>query len=316
MLSYTDTVTEGSVLIGNTIIQAYNFGQTYDVYSDNLRIAGQYPNSDDACSGLPSVTGVRSDSQPLTSPFPIGDTVITWTATDDCGNTANTVQTVTVLGTVPVNVTVNLQGSGPASRCIRFVPDDCADFIDVPLTFTGGLPATVTTTIYVPCGTWTKICAKDRQHTQWDTSLLTNAGLYYTANTTLVLKAGDTDNDGDIDINDVTLFVAQFGTSPASGGCPWDGITRSADFSNNGPVGAEDYSVMTLNWLTTSICACTFAAEGGDEEGRGQRWIHVHDSVSDAADLDRNGRVDVRDVEVLEKRHGLSGELSRRMRGK
>jgi hypothetical protein len=134
------------------------------------------------------------------------------------------------------------------------------------------------------------------------------------ATSTLLLKAGDTDNDGDVDINDVTLFVAQFGTSPGSGGCPWNGTTRSADFSNNGPVGAEDYSVMTANWLTTSSCACTFAQEGEGKELAADPWVGVHDAITAAADLDHNGRVDVRDVEILEQRHGLSGELSHRMR--
>jgi hypothetical protein len=316
VLSYTDAITFGSVLIGNTIIQAFNFGSTYDVYWDNLHIPGQYPTSSDNCGGLPTVTGVRDDLQPLTSPYPVGDTVITWTATDDCGNAATTTQTVTVLNTVVVNVTVELQGSGPATRCIHFAPDDCGDAISEYLTFSGSLPATVTASIELPCGTWTSLCAKDKQHSQWATTSLTNEGAYYSADMTLFLKAGDTDNDGDVDINDVTLFVAQFGTSPGDGGCPWNGTTRSADFSNNGPVGAEDYSVLTLNWLTTSSCACTFAQEGEDEERPGVRWLAVHDELTAAADLDRNGRVDVRDVEVLEKRYGLSGELSKRMRQK
>lgn len=310
VLSYVDNVTEGSVLIGNTIIQAYNFGSTYDVYWDNLQIAGQYPTTSDGCGGLPNVVGRRSDSQPLTSPYPVGNTVITWTATDDCGNSASTTETVTVLNTVEVNVTVQLQGSGPATRCIRFVPNSCGAAVSELVDFTG-FPGTGAASIELPCGTWTTLCAKDQQHTQWASTTLTNMGTHYEANTLLVLKAGDTDNDGDVDINDVTLFLAQYGTLPPTGGCPWDG-TRSADFSNNGPVLGEDYSALTANWLTTSACFCTMPSEGG--EGRPERWISVHDPISTKADLDHNGRVDVRDVEILEKRHGLSGELSKRMR--
>ncbi|MBL9119535.1 MAG: hypothetical protein JNL80_06460 [Phycisphaerae bacterium] len=307
VLSYVDGITEGSVLIGNSIIQAYNFGSTYDVYWDNFQIAGQYPTTSDGCGGLPTVTAVRSDSQPLTSPYPVGNTTITWTATDDCGNETTANQVVTVLSTVLVNVTAQLQGSGPATRCIRFVPNTCASDEFVLVDFFGG-PGTGAASIELPCGTWSSLCAKDEQHTQWATTTLINMGTHYEASSLLVLKAGDTDNDGDVDINDVTLFLAQYGTSPASGGCPWDGTTRSADFNNDNIVGTDDYSAFTANWLTTSGCMCTMPSEAP------ARFVRVHDATSAKADLDGNGRVDVRDVELLERRHGLSGQLSRRMR--
>jgi hypothetical protein len=51
----------------------------------------------DNCDGAPAVSGVRGDGQPLNAPYPVGTTTITWTATDDAGNTsAPAVQTVTV----------------------------------------------------------------------------------------------------------------------------------------------------------------------------------------------------------------------------
>jgi uncharacterized lipoprotein YddW (UPF0748 family) len=50
----------------------------------------------DAVSSVASITGVRSDGKPLTDPYPVGVTTITWTATDAAGNTADASQTITV----------------------------------------------------------------------------------------------------------------------------------------------------------------------------------------------------------------------------
>jgi hypothetical protein len=55
----------------------------------------------------------RSDQKPLTDPFPVGTTTITWTATDSSGNHSSCDQTVTVLDnekptiTCPANITTS-----------------------------------------------------------------------------------------------------------------------------------------------------------------------------------------------------------------
>ena len=45
----------------------------------------------------PAVTGVRNDGKALNAPYPIGVTVITWTATDGFGNTASCGQSIAVM---------------------------------------------------------------------------------------------------------------------------------------------------------------------------------------------------------------------------
>jgi hypothetical protein len=252
---------------------------------------------------------------PSGSVFPTGPTVVTVTATDDCGNQSQDTFTVTITDTVLVDVTVQLQGSDTATRCIYFVPNSCGDATSIPLFFTGPAPASITTTIEIPCGNWTSLCAKDQQHSQWDTTTLVDIGTKYQAQTTLDLGAGDTDDDGDVDINDVTLLIAQFGLPAANGGCPWNGV-RNADFSNNGVIGSEDYSILSNsgNWLTDTSCVCSMPSEGPAAPQHKQRWVRVHDNMTRAADLNRDGRVDVHDVELLEQRNGLGNTLSTRMR--
>jgi len=253
---------------------------------------------------------------PSGSFFPVGTTTVTCTATDECGNESTCTFDVTITDTVLVDVTVELTGSMPVTdRCIHFEVDSCSADSDHELDFVGTAPAVAVATIEIPCGAWTVICAKDEQHTKWsNVSPLVLSGTKYTATVTLVLDGGDTDNDGDVDINDVTLFLAQFGNLTADGGCPWDGTTRDADFDNGGSVDSPDYAFLVANWLTTSFSCCYLPVIGGGRWGPLQDSLRVYDATTAAADLNLDGRIDVLDVEVLEARHGLSGELSRRMR--
>ncbi|HVF43377.1 MAG TPA: HYR domain-containing protein, partial [Pyrinomonadaceae bacterium] len=57
----------------------------------------------DNCPGV-TVSGVRSDSQPLNAPYPVGTTTITWTANDAHGNSASGTQTVKVNDATPPTI--------------------------------------------------------------------------------------------------------------------------------------------------------------------------------------------------------------------
>lgn len=59
----------------------------------------------DNCPGA-TVSGIRSDAQPLNAPYPKGTTTITWTATDSSGNhSPSCTQTITVNDTQPPTIT-------------------------------------------------------------------------------------------------------------------------------------------------------------------------------------------------------------------
>lgn len=278
------------------------------------------PTAMDNCDPSPVVTCVP----PSGSFFNVGTTFVNCTAVDDCGNQSSCAFTVTVTATNTVVVDVELAGVFvPVARCIHFVSGACFESNTV-VSFTdhdsnGATPVQGTALLNLPCGLYDGelICAKDEQHTKWDSTGLVISGTVYVSNGPVSLVGGDTDNDGDIDINDVTLLLAQFGQLYHPGGCAWNG-TRDADFSNNGAIAAEDYTFLTAAWLTTSGCSCLPIFGGGPINAQALP-VRVQTSSSSSlsrADLNSDGWIDVKDVEVFEQRLGLGGDLSRRMRSR
>ncbi len=254
---------------------------------------------------------------PSGSAFPAGETTtVTCVATDECGNTTVDSFDVTVSETNLVMVDIQLVGVSTATtRCIKFVANECEAETSVELAFDAtGLFSGL---VEVPCGTWSDLCAKDEQHTLWDSTPLTLSfdGTTYVASTQLDLAGGDTDGDGDVDINDVTWFMFQFGSVAAAGGCPWDG-TRDADFDNAGSVGSGDYTFLTSNWLSVSSCACTLplSNSGGDRHTSRATSTVVTEDWERRLDADRNGRLDHRDVRAFEDDRGLPNGLSEALR--
>lgn len=299
------------------------------------------PTATDNCDPAPGVVC----SPPSGSTFPQGTTAVTCTATDSCGNASTCGFNVIVNDVNDVSLEIELADVHiPVTRCIYFVTDSCGSTADASLSFTDhdgddsnmngiddategdtddpSTPVRFVGTVEIPCGDWTFLCAKDEQHTLYDTTTLTDTGTTYVADSLLSLEGGDTDNDSDVDINDVTWLLFQFGSLAASGGFPWDG-TRDADFSNNGAVGSEDYTFLTANWLTFTTCACT----GPPPVGGGGSVLplarptkvtvlasELPASVAAKADLTGDGVVDYQDVEAFELAHGLPHALSTKIR--
>ena len=276
------------------------------------------PTADDVCCDTDIV--VNSTHNPFDT-FGLGSTTVTYTFTDGCGNFETCSFVVTVEAVNDVDLEVELAGVYlPTTRCIHFVTDDCDEVADVELDFidhdmNAGTPVRFVGTVEIPCGDWTFLCAKDEQHTLWDTTPLTVYGgdTFYTATTLLSLRGGDTDNDSDVDINDVTWLLLQYGESAEYGGCPWDG-TRDADFSNDGLVGAEDHSFFVSYWLQHSECACTRAAPLLPMFATAVATADLTPAEASAADRNRDGVVDHRDVYLFEVEHDLPHTLSEAIR--
>jgi hypothetical protein len=287
------------------------------------------PTTDDNCS----VASVTNDA---TEPYALGDTTVTWTVTDGSGNTATCTQTVTVLAyNDVVGVVVELQGvdagdwpDPPLTRCIKFIAKNgttCATAVHVWVEFYGAPAIGTAPTFQVDCGDWDELCAKDEQHTLYDTVDLADAGTFYEptdpVGDPLYLLAGDTDNDSDVDIHDVTWLMYQWGlgAGPAAfGDCPWDG-TRDADFSNDNVFTGTDYLLLSGNWHAWTVCDCGTLPGGGGHDGLLLAEASVLASelpweMAESVDLNRDGVVDYQDVREFEVLHGLPNTLSTQMK--
>lgn len=296
----------------------------------------------DDCSGPVTISGVRSDMLPLTDPYPAGMTTITWTSTDGCLLTASCNQTVTVAAVNEFRIPVLLDGvalGSPVARCVRFILRDAGGCnvvsVSTNVAFSGGAPASGLATFTAACSNtgWLEVCGKDEQHTLSDKKPLTIAGgpPYYTC-APLLLLGGDTDNDNDVDINDVTLLLVQFGTFEGAGGCPWNG-TRGSNFDLIGAVSASDYNLLSPNWLQFRNCCNAFgwpilgpsgpmddSMDVARHTGTGEiarvsmAATELSPDAAAQADLNSDGVVDAADVEMFEARLGLPNDLSSRMR--
>jgi len=288
------------------------------------------PVAEDSCTSV-SVTCYP----PGGGTFPIGATGVTCTATDECGNAAECEFDVVVEPMNDLLADVLLDGVFvPTSRCVRVRSNnDCSESTDVEVVFIdhddddsnfngimdaseGGKHVAATPVhsegiLSVSCGEWSQVCVKDAHGSLTATASVTDEGAAYLALDPIVLRSGDTDNDDDIDIDDVTWFLSQFGSPSLLQECPWAG-TRDADFSRNGFVGTEDYTFLAENWLSRGGCDCeSLLPMSRSVKIASKRATLRHDR---AADLNRDGVIDFRDVVALEDRYSLSGRLSRAMK--
>ncbi|MFC5195436.1 malectin domain-containing carbohydrate-binding protein [Bizionia hallyeonensis] len=70
------------------------------------------PTATDNCANTITYTGVRSDALLLTDPYPLGDTVISWTATDASNNVSLSCdQTISILEPILISAKAYLQGA-------------------------------------------------------------------------------------------------------------------------------------------------------------------------------------------------------------
>lgn len=269
------------------------------------------PTVVDNVDPAPVVSGTRSDSLPLTDPYPTGVTTITWTATDCAGNSASCVQTITVSAFNAINVTVQLSPTivaGPITRCIQFRVWNCGNnsslLFNEAVTFTGGLGSA---TLLVPCaaGPYACITARDPLHTLRRTAPLGILGPSYSASFTGAdtLIGGNLNGDNVIDILDFGVFTSEYAQNYGSGSTTCATPPPHADINGDGIVFTQDFTFIQINFLLSNEPNCC-GQPGFADDGAARPRTRV--SVAElfarglghlaAGDLNHDGWLDPADI--------------------
>ncbi len=263
--------------------------------------------ADTCCLDTFVLTSLPSDT------FPSGSTLVTYTATDCCGNVSTCEFYVNVDPYNEVVVDVDMFGgfAGIFERCITFEVD-CVEYGNV-MEFDSTGSSTGSVMFLVPCGVYDCITARDKLHTLRQQITLVDAGTQYNASFTGTdeLIAGNLNDDDWIDILDFGIFVGQFGGSYGSVDTDCSTPAPHADVTGDDLVNSDDYSFIQINFLDGadgSCAGCPFplgpahltASSNGPITRisvRELRKLHLHDLIK--ADLNRDGWLDVRDMEAF-----------------
>ncbi len=194
--------------------------------------------------------------------FPTGTTTVTITATDDCGNVAESFFDVTVEAETEMVVDLSLLGAvnDPTTRCITFELWDCGvggpptiveeeiDFITAARPPGSPCWCPAATTPVSPPGTSCTPCAGR-------STALTVVGTQYVASFINPLIGGNLNDDEWIDILDFGVFNWQWRRR-------WRGDTNCftayphADIDGDGTVDSDDFTFIQINFLDTHDPNC------------------------------------------------------------
>lgn len=233
--------------------------------------------------------------------------------TDKSGNVADPASDTFNINKTTLTVNIQLESVDVATvqRYIKLVlggdqSSGAKQTYTPQITFTGGT-GTIRLTNVSNAGVWTKISAKDEQHTLRRTVNLTDptGNKQYVANFTGTnqLLGGDVNNDQMVDIRDFGIYAGQYGTSPALN-TQWP--TKNANISCDGFVDTNDFTYVQINFLKVSSAEVGYAAAAMSVP---LSSIKVNDLAKQIgvvaakkADLNYDGVVDQKDMALFAKK--------------
>ncbi|MFM1823457.1 MAG: hypothetical protein RI967_1723 [Planctomycetota bacterium] len=233
-----------------------------------------------------ALTGATEGSSwPVDGVFPIGTTTLTWTAVDEVGNIATEVRTIVVEDHQLLDAAISFEGvfAGDSTRSIRIAAGGLAQVVTVD--FTGAEAFVAGLEIPVAEG-YDCVSAKDVTHSISSVAAPSVSGARYAAE--FLLTQGDSNDDDAVDVLDYGLLFGDLGGP----------VARNAisNFNADILVNNADFSVIAINFF--EVGASCGAFEGAAPRSR----VSVKDlrraglGHLAAADLDRNGWLDLRDV--------------------
>jgi len=231
--------------------------------------------------------------------FPVGVSIATWTATDSGGNIATATRVYTVenyqLATIDVNLVGSVNASIVFNQDIRLRLSSGAVVV-ATVPFTGNNGAVIDAQIPVR-DDYTCVTAKDAGHTLAVAQSLTVSGTKYVASGAFALRAGDSNDDNQVDILDFGVFVSDRGAgkTPAS----------RSNFNRDANVNNGDFGFIGLNFLQVGDSCAGGFFEGGEPLAR----ISVKElrrrglGELEQADINMDGWLDETDVALAMQGH-------------
>jgi hypothetical protein len=251
----------------------------------------------DACEGAVSVTVTGAIASGL---YPIGTTTVTWSATDSVGNTVSVSRDIVVGNYQLLDARISFNGvlAANAPRSIRVTAGASVGVHPVMvLAGTGGFG--MIAGIVVPVATsYPCVSAKDTVHSLTRTAAASIVGSRYEA--TFALVQGDSNNDDMIEIVDYATWVIDFGSGKA--------VDARSNFNADALVNNADLGFVSTGFFTVGE-SCTGAVAGA----RPRERISVKElrraglGELAAADLNRDGWFDMRDMQIAVQGGGGDG---------
>jgi len=250
----------------------------------------------------------------VTSSTPNGVATINATVTDSAGNESTAPAKHFNVNKSRIAVTLELENAsvGPIQRWIKFQLGGTGGSVgsvamERLVTFVGGI-GTVTLENISNAGAWSRLSAKDEQHTlRRSITLGGGADYQFTADFTGAarLTGGDITNDNLIDIRDFGLFAGQLGTSPSLA-TKWP--VKNADIDCGGSVWTEDFTYISNHFLLAGDAQVAGTAAQSASLPMSSITLYqlsrIMGSGAIKADLNLDKVVDIRDVKLLMQKLG------------
>ena len=261
--------------------------------------------------------GSSATAWPLDGMFPVGTTSLRWSSVDETGNMSEAIRTIEVFNYALADISITLEGlqRAASTRSIRVTAEGGVDFNDVA--FNAGVGAVISTFEVPVSATLSCMEVKDalelngdgsvrrHSHSMTSTTAATIVGTRYSGSVTLL--QGDSNDDDKVDIADFTLFVSDKSTP----GNPSRAPDARSNFDGNAFVNTADFSYISTNFFKRGQTCTPGAADDAPlgrisvKELRRQGLGHL-----DGADLNRDGWVDMRDMQIFMQGGPVTGSPS------